>query len=1084
MDLGQAQEVASQLIEILQAQQTENLVLIQERQLLEQSYKYLTVDSAVSFNGLFARMQYYNDVSAMPENLVGQLNSLRILCNKVAHDEIQDLAEGSSRSGALAIYRLLQHAQPGFSDEILDDLLKTASPFMRRPASRKTSFSCILVDWKYQEQAGRRTALELTARNDEGQELCIILRDDLKNPQKAKYTSLYPSLWKYAQLNCHNLSLVAGKEHFYIDNPNTLVVLEPDFLLDSSAVAECMDADSSQPELFLLSRLFTEPSSDKMLLGQMVNSMFDALIHDPQTAYQELFKDALNAHPIPMVALGADAALSIYHSIEKDHLPQLQSYSLEMADKDLLLEPSYLCPTYGLQGRLDLLYRENRKFSIVELKSGKAHPQNVWPQQIYQVVAYNMIIRNAYGAENLGQSSILYSSHAQNSLRNVANIPLLEQQLIHCRNRIVGIMHLLTEDPGSFFYWFTKQKAADYKAFNQEKLLRLQRLFNGLRDYEIEWFMEQVKRLSREIWQVKLGSSSPDTEKHYGHNSLWQLSLAEKTGKIISQIKVETCNHRILNLSLPLNQDVTDYRVGDIVLLYDASRRIDQQEIIRGVIESMDQSNITLKIRAGIKNQRRFGDKCVWALEHDILESFLYAPFSSLSSFLEADPGKRDLLYGLCKPGLENESNSGTEIADILDRMANAKDIHIIQGPPGTGKTSGLLSRYIQNFFTTTKKRMLVLSFTNRAVDEICLCLKRMNIPFIRMGNSSVIKEELLEDLIQDQRYAQINAILNQNRIYVSTVQAANASILDLQSIIEIDEMIVDEASQILEPAILGLISKVRKCILIGDQNQLPAISAQSSLPYQFKHPNLSSLHYGSINQSLMERLYNRYQSAGWQEHTDMLRTHYRMHDEIAALVAATYNNLLESARDSQKQALEEQDSLEMFNKRLLWIECPASTEDYYDPLQVQIINKLIQSFQAKGYISDPERDLGIVAPFRAMIYALRKELKGFTIDTVERFQGSERRIIILCLPLRKASMLKNLQSLNEDGQVDRKLNVALSRAIDRLIIVGNSSICRKAKHFNDLYKHIRANGIITNYQEIGVTNGKPNTSEPTEHQD
>ncbi|HPF09313.1 MAG TPA: hypothetical protein PL020_06230, partial [Candidatus Cloacimonadota bacterium] len=126
MDLGQAQEVASQLIEILQAQQTENLVLIQERQLLEQSYKYLTADSAVSFNGLFARMQYYNDVSAMPENLVGQLNSLRILCNKVAHDEIQDLAEGSSRSGALAIYRLLQHAQPGFSDEILDDLLKTA----------------------------------------------------------------------------------------------------------------------------------------------------------------------------------------------------------------------------------------------------------------------------------------------------------------------------------------------------------------------------------------------------------------------------------------------------------------------------------------------------------------------------------------------------------------------------------------------------------------------------------------------------------------------------------------------------------------------------------------------------------------------------------------------------------------------------------------------------------------------------------------------------------------------------------------------------------------------------------------------
>ncbi|HQQ68182.1 MAG TPA: AAA domain-containing protein, partial [Candidatus Cloacimonadota bacterium] len=657
-------------------------------------------------------------------------------------------------------------------------------------------------------------------------------------------------------------------------------------------------------------------------------------------------------------------------------------------------------------------------------------------------------------------------------LRNVSNIPILEQQLIHCRNRIVSIMRQLSEKPKRFFDWLIRQSPDGYSPHVSEKLKRLQQIRKSIPDHEYEWVLEQVIRLSREIWQVKLGSLTPDDEQYYGHNALWQLNPEHKAGKIITDLRVTQCDGRIIMLELPPERDVTDFRSGDIVILYDLSRPLDKQEIIRGVIESMDEKQINLRIRAGVRNDRRFGDAPKWALEHDTLETFLYAPFSSLSSFLEAESAKRDLLLGIKEPTFTDAPSAGEEMADVLDRMRKAADLHIVQGPPGTGKTSGLLSAYIEDFFLNSTKHMMVLSFTNRAVDEICLCLRKRGIPFIRTGSSQALETDTLDAAIQGKRFAEMEDLIRNNRIFVSTVQSANAYHRDLSRIIEIDEMIVDEASQILEPSLLGLLSGTKKCILIGDQNQLPAITTQNSNPYQFSHQSLRDLHYGSINQSLMERLFRCYDSHGWHSHKDMLKAHYRMHDEIAALVSHFYDGKLYSVRDSQKADLREMRGSSVMRGRLIWIECPVSTEDYYDSLQVEIVARIVAEY------GEAKPDLGVVAPYRAMIHALRKKTPGISIDTVERYQGSERETMILCLPFRKLSSLKHMQSLSDDGRVDRKLNVALSRAKERLIIIGNSDLCRQAHHYQRLYESIRSRGQVINYQELGVNHGKPSTSE------
>jgi CRISPR/Cas system-associated exonuclease Cas4 (RecB family) len=101
-----------------------------------------------------------------------------------------------------------------------------------------------------------------------------------------------------------------------------------------------------------------------------------------------------------------------------------------LGDAEILLEPSYLCPEYGLQGRLDLLSRTADKYQIVELKSGKAPAIEVWKAHQMQVVAYNLIIRYAYGTNGKNNSSILYSASPENPLRYVVNIPILEQDLL------------------------------------------------------------------------------------------------------------------------------------------------------------------------------------------------------------------------------------------------------------------------------------------------------------------------------------------------------------------------------------------------------------------------------------------------------------------------------------------------------------------------------------------------------------------------------------------------------------------------------------------------------------------------------
>jgi DNA replication ATP-dependent helicase Dna2 len=117
------------------------------------------------------------------------------------------------------------------------------------------------------------------------------------------------------------------------------------------------------------------------------------------------------------------------------------------------------------------------------------------------------------------------------------------------------------------------------------------------------------------------------------------------------------------------------------------------------------------------------------------------------------------------------------------------------------------------------------------------------------------------------------------------------------------------------------------------------------------------------------------------------------------------------------------------------------------------------------------EDALGIITPWRAQIALINKQIEyldksnKITVDTVERFQGSERKIIIVSFAVHNPSQLRNLESINTDG-IDRKLLVTLSRASEQLILVGYSKALEASANYSRIIKYIKANGKFVNAKE------------------
>ncbi len=358
----------------------------------------------------------------------------------------------------------------------------------------------------------------------------------------------------------------------------------------------------------------------------------------------------------------------------------------------------------------------------------------------------------------------------------------------------------------------------------------------------------------------------------------------------------------------------------------------------------------------------------------------------------------------------------------------------------------------------------------------------------MRLGGRNPNDEEALQGLVSGRSAAEIRALIEGTRVCVSTVSSFHTRKSDLFAITRKSDLfaiappevlIIDEASQLTEPMVAGLLPGFSKFILIGDQKQLPAVIAQSEEGCRVADEELLSAGVADLRQSLFERLYQLCEKNGWGEAIGMLEHHYRMNDQIAALVNPYYDGKLVSAKPGQQELLmndlydirTNDPVVKLLSRsRTMFIQSGYLPTAKRHEEEAKKVVKILETLKRIYGDQFQDKTVGVVTPWRAQIAQIRslitdEELRRkVTVDTIERYQGSERDIIIVSLAIYHRNQLVPLQSVDLRDTVDRKLLVTVSRAREQLILLGYDPPLEGSRYYRDLWEKIRANGGMVSY--------------------
>lgn len=417
-----------------------------------------------------------------------------------------------------------------------------------------------------------------------------------------------------------------------------------------------------------------------------------------------------------------------------------------------------------------------------------------------------------------------------------------------------------------------------------------------------------------------------------------------------------------------------------------------------------------------------------------------------------------------------------------------AKDVAVVHGPPGTGKTTTL----VEAIFETLRResQVLVCAQSNMAVDWISEKLVDRGINVLRIGNPTRVNDKMLSftyerrfeahpdypqlwsirkairELRQQRKHADSwhqkmdrlksratelelrirSSLFGEARVIASTLTGAANRVLEGE---KYSTLFIDEAAQALEAACWIAIRKAGRVILAGDHCQLP--------------PTVKSIMAlkGGLGKTLMERIVENK-----PETVTLLKMQYRMNEQIMKFSSEWfYNGMVESAPTVSHRGILDYDT------PMMWIdtaECDGKEEFVGEnfgrinraeaELTLQTLQQYLEKI-GKQRILEESIDVGIISPYRAQVQLLRKELRKreffrpyrhlLTVNTVDGFQGQERDIILI-----------SLVRSNDGGDIGflrdlRRMNVAITRARMKLIILGSSETMTSHPFYKKLYEYV-----------------------------
>ena len=388
-------------------------------------------------------------------------------------------------------------------------------------------------------------------------------------------------------------------------------------------------------------------------------------------------------------------------------------------------------------------------------------------------------------------------------------------------------------------------------------------------------------------------------------------------------------------------------------------------------------------------------------------------------------------------------------------------DLSLIQGPPGTGKTQVIAEICLQFLSRNPSLRILVCSETHVAVNNLLSRIAQYSkgIRIVRIRDKenddavdefspetiidsylnwaaesiqnkaaySIIEEEVKDSFSNDQR--KINQIekalaLSANIVGMTCNRAAAYDFRDRTEMFDI--AIIDEVCKATLPEILSPLVISRKAILLGDPMQLPPVfcSEEQEIISSIQNCNLNRFMY-------IDSLF------GEGKTVSVLDTQYRMSNQIGRMISDLFYN--GSLRNGRNEDIDDGLTWVTYSPSNDW---PVSTEELsnkpkiYNEDECKIVADLVEQIINE---SNQNTTVAVIAPYRAQISFLRRaciDSDRVKIDTVDGFQGKESDVVIFSVTRTKGSYRFRAD--------DRRVNVALSRARDRIFIVGNQEYSEK----------------------------------------
>ena len=425
---------------------------------------------------------------------------------------------------------------------------------------------------------------------------------------------------------------------------------------------------------------------------------------------------------------------------------------------------------------------------------------------------------------------------------------------------------------------------------------------------------------------------------------------------------------------------------------------------------------------------------------------------------------------------------------NAVNKVLRAKDVAIVHGPPGTGKTTTLVEAIYETL--RRESQVLVCAQSNMAVDWISEKLVDRGVNVLRIGNPTRVNDKMLSFTYErrfeahpdyemlwalrkairevranrkkgDHKFHQKverlkeratelelrikNELFGEARVIACTLVGSSNKLLEGQ---KFSTLFIDEAAQALEAACWIPIRKVSRVILAGDHCQLPpTVKSYDALK-------------AGLGKTLMERIVENHPEA-----ISLLQIQYRMNEQIMRFSSDWFydGKVISDASVKNRGILDYDDPIEWIDTADIGAKEEFIGESFgrinkQEALLTLAVLELYFEKIGKQRILEERIDVGVISPYRAQVQYLRQMVKKepffkpyrslISINTVDGFQGQERDIILI-------SLVRN----NPKGDIGflrdlRRMNVAITRARMKLIILGDKATMSYNNFYKKLYEY------------------------------